>query len=41
MYIYALYKKDKQKVQQEPQAEVGANPWHQEEEKKWHKLTCA
>ena len=28
-------------AQEEPQAEVAANPWHQEEEKKWHRLTCA
>ena len=29
------------KIQEEPQAEVAANPWHQEEEKKWHRLTFA
>ena len=29
------------KVQEEPQAEVAANPWHQQEEKKWYRLTCA
>ena len=34
-------KKLNRKVQEEPQAEVAANPWHQEEEKKWHRLTCA
>ena len=32
-------KKVNRKVQEEPQAEVAANPWHQEEEKKWHRLT--
>ena len=35
------YKKVNRKVQEEPQAEAPANPWHQEEEKKWHSLTCA
>ena len=29
-----LFKKVNRKVQEEPQAEVAANPWHQEEEKK-------
>ena len=33
--------KGKQKVQEEPQAEAAANHRHQEEEKKWHRLTCA
>ena len=37
--LYA--KKVNRKVQEEPQTEVAANPWHQEEEKKWHRLTCA
>ena len=36
-----LYKKVNRNVQEEPQAEVAANPRHQEEEKKWHRLTCA
>ena len=35
------HKKVNRKVKQEPQAEVAANPWHQEQEKKWHRLTCA
>ena len=34
-------KKVNRKVQEEPQAEASANPRHQEEEKKWHRLTCA
>ena len=34
-------KKMIRKVQEEPQAEAAANTLHQEEEKKWHKLTCA
>ena len=34
-------KKVNRNVQEEPQAEVAANPWHQVEEKKWHRLTCA
>ena len=34
-------KKVNRKVQEEPQAEVAANPWHPEEKKKWHRLTCA
>ena len=29
----ALHKKVNRKVQEEPQAEVAANPWHQEEKK--------
>ena len=29
------------KVQEEPQAEAATNPQRQEEEKKWHRLTCA
>ena len=29
------------KVQEEPQAEAAANPQHQQEEKKWQRLTCA
>ena len=29
-------KKVNRKVQEEPRAKVAANPWHQEEEKKWH-----
>ena len=35
------WKKVNRKVQKEPKAEVAANPWHQEEEKKWHRLKCA
>ena len=38
---YAYCKKVNRKVQEEPQADVAANPWHQEKEKKGHKLTCA
>ena len=34
-------KKVNKKVQDEPQAEVAANLWHQEKEKKWHRLTYA
>ena len=34
-------KKVNRNVQEEPQAEAAANPRHQEEEKKWHRLTCA
>ena len=34
-------KKVNRKVQEEPQAEAVANPRHQEEEKKRHRLTCA
>ena len=34
-------KKVNRKVQEESQAEATANPQHQEEEKKWHRLTCA
>ena len=34
-------KKVNRKVQEEPQAEATANPRHQEEEKKWHRLMCA
>ena len=33
--------KGKKKVQEESQAEVAANLWYQEEEKKWHRLMCA
>ena len=40
-YKEKVNKKVNRKVQEEPQAEVAANPWHQEEEKKWHRLTCA
>ena len=36
-----ILEKGKQKIQEEPQAEVAANPWHQEEEKQRHRLTCA
>ena len=36
-----LLKKVNRKVQEEPQAEAAANPRYQEEEKKWHRLTCA
>ena len=37
-----MFKKKKvnRKVQEEPQAEAAANTGHQEEEKKWHRLTC-
>ena len=34
------HKKVNRKVREEPQAEIAANPW-QEEEKKWHRLTYA
>ena len=34
-------KKVNRKVQEESQAEAAANPRHQEEEKKWHRLTYA
>ena len=34
-------KKVNRKVPEEPQTEVAANPWHQKEEKKWHRLTGA
>ena len=34
-------KKVNRKVQEEPQAEVAANLWYQEEEKQWHRLTFA
>ena len=36
-----MMKNVNRKVQEEPQAEVSANPWHQEEEKESHRLTCA
>ena len=36
-----IVKKVNRKVQEEPQAEVAANPWYQEEEKKLHRLMCA
>ena len=36
-----FFKKVNIKVQEEPQAELAANPWNQKEGKKWHKLTCA
>ena len=39
--IMILCKKVNKNVQEEPQAEVAAKPWHQEKEKKWHRLTCA
>ena len=35
-YLKRSIKKVNRKVQEEPQAEVAANPWHQVEEKKWH-----
>ena len=35
-----ISKKVNRKVQEKPQAEAAANPWHQEEEKTWHRLTC-
>ena len=34
------FKKVNRKVQEEPQAEAAVDPRHQEEEKKWHRLTC-
>ena len=34
-------KKGKQKRPGRATSSVLANPWHQEEEKKWHRLTCA
>ena len=34
-------KKVNRKVQVKLQAEAAANPRHQEEDKKWHGLTCA
>ena len=37
----APLKKAKRKVQEEPQAEAAAKPRQQEEEKKWHRLSCA
>ena len=37
---HSNYIKINRTVQEEPQAEVAANPWHQQEEKKWHRLTC-
>ena len=43
VYVFCFFlvmRKDKQK-EEEPQAEIAANPWYQEEEKKWHRLTCA
>ena len=40
MYIENLDKKVNRKIQEEPEAEAAANPRHQEEEKKWHRLTC-
>ena len=39
--IFKQKNKKNRKVQEEPQSEVAANPRHQEEEKKWHRLTCA
>ena len=39
-HLPANSEKGKQKVQEERQAGVAANPWHQEEEKKWHRLAC-
>ena len=36
-----ITKKVNRKVQEEPQAEAAANPRHQEEEKRWHRLMCA
>ena len=39
--LETLCQKVTRKVQEERQAEVAANPWHQEEEKKWHRLTYA
>ena len=36
-HLVLIKKKVNRKVQEEPQAEVAANPWHQEEEKKWHR----
>ena len=41
IYCKILSIKVNRKVQEEPQTEVAANPWHQEEEKKWHRLECA
>ena len=41
MKLEHLEKKVNRKVQEEPQAEVAANPSYQEEEKKWHRLMCA
>ena len=38
---WTTFTKVNRKVQEEPQIEVAANPWHQEEEKKRHRLTCA
>ena len=40
IYVYIPCKKVNKKVQKKPQAEAAANPRHQEEEKKWHRLTC-
>ena len=34
-------KKANRKIQEALQAEVAANPWYQEEEKKWYRLKCA
>ena len=36
-----LLKKVNRKVQEEAQVEAAATTKHQEEEKKWHRLTCA
>ena len=40
-YYLLNLKKVNRKVQEGPQAEAAANPRHQEEEKKWHRLMCA
>ena len=40
-HTHATCIKVNRNVQEEPQAEAAANPRHQEEEKKCHKLTCA
>ena len=38
-WSFISMKKVNRKVQEEPEAEV-TEPWHQEEEKKKHRLTC-
>ena len=39
-FTHTCNKKVNRNVQDEPQAEVAANPWHQEEEKKWQINMC-
>ena len=41
IWVYSVSQKVNRKIQEEPEAEATANPRHQEEEKKWHRLTCA